>query len=208
MANKEYKTAGDFSDVRIGLVADIFGLSDEAVRKYEQNDLIFPNRAGDSQYRAYDFMDIVMMLYSRQYKEFGFSVRETSNLVNECNIQEIKDAYERQRSLQIKKIELIHQQLNFMEKISHDIERIPELVGRCELSENPGIFRLEFSSVDDLISNPKRVAAIKQWISFLPFTVISTVYKKEAFEKRVLNRTINNNAMVGWEYLRNMQRCS
>lgn len=86
MANKEYKTAGDFSDVRIGLVADIFGLSDEAVRKYEQNDLIFPNRAGDSQYRAYDFMDIVMMLYSRQYKEFGFSVRETSNLVNECNI--------------------------------------------------------------------------------------------------------------------------
>lgn len=84
-----------------------------------------------------------------------------------------------------------------MEKISHDIERIPELVGRCELSENPGIFRLEFSSVDDLISNPKRVAAIKQWISFLPFTVISTVYKKEAFEKRVLNRTINNNAIGG-----------
>ncbi len=188
MAKKDYKRFGRFSDVRIGFVAELFDISDEALRKYEQNGLIFPDRSQDSQYRFYDYMDIVMMLYSRLYTGLGFSLKETSCLVNNCGIDQIKCAYEKQLEAKKRQLELLHKQLDFAEHLINDMERIPEMLGKCEFSMRPGIFRITLPFVEELLTKPKHCELLKQWISYLPFTMISTTYSREALNNRELSQ--------------------
>jgi len=189
MTGKEYKQIGNFSDIRIGLVASLFDMSDEALRKYEKRWLVFPDRFNDSQYRSYDYMDIVMMLYSRLYTGFGFSLKETSHLVNNCNTDQIKCAYEKQLEAKKRQLELLREQLNFAEHLINDMKQIPELLGKCELSMSPGIFRISLPKVEELQDNPKYFELLKRWIGYLPFTMISTIYGRESLNDHLLSQT-------------------
>ncbi|NCB51335.1 MAG: MerR family transcriptional regulator [Clostridia bacterium] len=186
MTNKEYKDSGVFQDVKIGSVASLFGLSDVAIRKYEQSGLVFPSHLPNSKYRSYDTMDLVMLLYSRAHKEFGFTVKETGRLANDYDVENIKDAYEKQIQHQKHKIDLLKNELDFMEEITKDIERIPELLDKCELSTSPGIFRIDFACGGELLIDPSRFALLKKWIGYAPFTFISTVYERSILEQQIL----------------------
>lgn len=61
---------------------------------YERYGVLNPEKDTANGYRSYTVMDMVTLLYSRMYRQCGFTLAETSHFVNEADLPEIEKALE------------------------------------------------------------------------------------------------------------------
>ena len=83
----------------------LFGLSTNAVKYYEKNGILAPQRNPDNHYRVYSEEDMQLLGSSLQLRHFGFSVEEvsamfqsdlqTQNMAYQRKAQELTDELER-----------------------------------------------------------------------------------------------------------------
>lgn len=70
------------SEYRIGQLAKAAGLSVEAIRYYEQRDLLKPSHRSESGYRFYASDALPRLQFIHRAKELGFSLEEIGELLN------------------------------------------------------------------------------------------------------------------------------
>lgn len=73
------------SRYRIGEVASLLGITPQAVRYYEEEGIINPERNPLSGYRYYSAWDINMLMRIRTYRQQGFSIEEIRDVMREFN---------------------------------------------------------------------------------------------------------------------------
>lgn len=73
------------SRYRIGEVASLLGITPQAVRYYEEEGIINPERNPLSGYRYYSAWDINMLMRIRTYRQQGFSMEEIRDVMREFN---------------------------------------------------------------------------------------------------------------------------
>ena len=174
---KKYDEGGKYPKGDINKVARMLNMSDEGIRIYQKKGLVFPAIKAESRIRSFDIMDFTMLLYSRSYRKCDFSLVEVETIVNDCNIEQIRRMYEEKK---LEKENEIHQAQLILRHIHDTIEsinRIPELLGKIEISNFPGLFRLEFMYSGDVWNlDSEMVSNVSEWAGYAPCTAISTRY--------------------------------
>ena len=72
---------------KIGEVSRLPGISSEGLRLYERNGVISSEKDSDNGYRYYRHLDISALIRSRTYRNYGFSMKETAQLLNMADLE-------------------------------------------------------------------------------------------------------------------------
>lgn len=182
--NRKYRESGEpYRTKQTGSVAKWMGLSDEGIRLYERYELIHPEKDEQNKYRAFDIMDVTMLLYGMVYRESGFSLKEAQQLANHCTLDEVQEAYlskAKQRRLELEKERL---RLERVEEIAREIEVASTQYGICGVEERPALYRLEFMDRGAMVDEADKQKHANYWMkNHLPFVMLSTRYYAETIE--------------------------
>lgn len=75
---------------RTSQMAEILGLTRDALRYYEEKGIIKPKQKEENNYREYDFFDIYTLLVTDFYKKRNLSIKEVKQLQAGSEIQELE----------------------------------------------------------------------------------------------------------------------
>ncbi|MGL4336397.1 MAG: MerR family transcriptional regulator [Turicibacter sp.] len=67
---------------KIGQLTKTMGVSSHLLKHYEKFDLIYPIKDNDTNYRYYNFGQFGRLIQSKKFRNLGFSIKETSDIIN------------------------------------------------------------------------------------------------------------------------------
>ncbi|MBF7097773.1 MerR family transcriptional regulator [Alkalibacter mobilis] len=124
-------------ELTIGQVSELLGLSTEAIRFYEQQNIVLPRRKEHSKYRYYDAWNMFDLFECLSYRNMNFSLKE----INRVMKKEGLDFLKKQVDLKCIEIEqnLLKSQLllNCMEEFKERLETAIYNVGKYWIKKTP-----------------------------------------------------------------------
>ena len=183
--NRKYRESGEpYRTKQTGSVAKWMGLSDEGIRLYERHGLIHPEKDEQNKYRAFDIMDVTMLLYGMVYRESGFSMKEAQQLANGCSLDEVQEAYVKKVKQRMQELERERLKLERVEEITLEIEQAKARYGMCFQEERPALYRLEFMDRGAMVEEASKQKCTNHWMkNYLPFVMLSTRYYAHTLSK-------------------------
>ena len=155
---------------KIGDMAKILGISPDLLRYYEKKGVVSPVKNKDNDYRYYDTRDTNFLIDCLFYKNFGFSIEETSELVRSCSIEEVSrrfDENERQLADAIRRDQLL---LRRSQEYRAAIAQIPQHLGKCSFSSRPACIYYINRHNQEFNTDPSMGQVTRQWLKYLPFS--------------------------------------
>ena len=164
---------------KISEVAKLLDITPEAIRYYESKGIITPERSQDTGYRYYNGWEIHMLIRARTYRELGYSLEETSNLLNHYETKDII-SYLTRREEHIKQ-EILRSKnlLKYIEREKQNIINSHELIGNYSIEYRPDIYRLQMQDGYVLHPDKELRQTIYNWIDKIPFVFTSTLFPLE-----------------------------
>lgn len=167
---------------KIGEVAKLMGLTPQAIRYYEKMGIISPIKSHDSGYRYYDVWDIHVLVRARVYREYGFSMSKTVDLISKYNSEDIVSCLSsEEENLQetiIWNLNLL-QQLREMQQIIQDSANN---IDKCSIALRPAMYFLQTQNGYELLDN--RLELYQDWVEKVPFVFPGGIYEKSVCENR------------------------
>lgn len=164
---------------KISDVAKLLSMTPEAIRYYESRGVINPCRDASSGYRYYSGWDIHLLIRSKIYRSYEYSLEETAGLISREDafgaIQDFQDQAERLRE-EIKRKQAA---LSHLEEESGCVFAAKELVGSCREELRPAIYRLETQRGYTMYPDDERQKRLQHWIQQAPFVFSSTMFARE-----------------------------
>lgn len=154
----------------ITTIAKLFGITTEAIRKYEAKGVIGSRRNCKNRYREYETWDIPTLFRARMYKKFGFSLSQASDMNNSMSIDEIiSSMHKREEELAQEIIE--RQKLMLMlREWKNDLSEMDEYSNsKCVIEYSPEIYFCDFLQPDSMTEDADILALAGKWIEHLPF---------------------------------------
>lgn len=176
-----------YQEYSIGKMANLLGISTEAIRYYESKGIIRPVRDAETGYRYYNTWDFHMLLRARHYQNYGFSLEEVSELFQSDDLLSICDQMKAQEA----GIEHeIIRQINLLKRIRQSQAMIADAknsVGVYQIKQRPGIFRMNTQENYTLFNKKKELELIAEWTEKEPF-----VYSCAAFYEKNIQQGISD----------------
>lgn len=167
----------------IGTMAKLMGISSEAIRYYESRNIISPVRDPETGYRYYNTWDFHMLLRTRHYQNYGFSLEEIAELFRSHELAEI-------RGKMVDQEEMIQQeiirQMNLLKRIRQSqqvLHDAKENVGKFRIEERPGIYRMNTQKNYTLFKKKEQLDLISEWTEKEPFVFSCAVFYQKNIEK-------------------------
>ena len=165
---------------KIGDMAKILGISPDLLRYYEKKGVVSPVKDKSNDYRYYDTRDTNFLVDCLFYKNFGFSIEETSELVRSCSIDEISGRFlenETQLEESIRRQQLL---LRRSQEYRRSIARISDHLGRCSFDRRPACIYYINRRNQEFDTDPGLGRVTRQWLKYLPFSRRSFIVPMEA----------------------------
>lgn len=155
---------------RIGIVADLLGISPEGLRLYERSGILDAQREAGGSYRKYGHLDITALIRARSYHNCGFSLKQTQSLLNSDDLSQVQSLYE--EKLADLEQELVRKQatLSCLQELHQLTCAIPQLLGSITRCVRPELYRLEFMAGDQLLLTPGECKEFGRWVDLTPFS--------------------------------------
>lgn len=161
---------------KTGTVSRLFGLSDEGLRMYERYGVLNPDKDTENGYRNYTVMDMVTLLYSRMYRQCGFTLAETSHLINEAQIPEIERALE-QKAEELEYLLSIQQRrVRMLRENCHLMAVAEKNLGLCVQAKRPAMYRFEIFEDNQVLDTFQVERQLPKWVDLAPLTFLSSRY--------------------------------
>lgn len=161
---------------KTGTVSRLFGLSDEGLRMYERYGVLNPDKDTENGYRNYTVMDMVTLLYSRMYRQCGFTLAETSHLINEAKIPEIERALE-QKAEELEYLLSIQQRrVRMLRENCHLMAVAEKNLNLCIQSRRPAMYRFEIFEDNQILDTSQVEKHLPKWMDLAPLTFLSSRY--------------------------------
>lgn len=166
---------------QIGKFASKLGVTHDLLKHYEKYGIIQSKRQGDGGYRYYPYTQVPNILTSKEFQNWGFSLREISCLLKDADISD----YRRVLGQRIQQLEqeqtLKHRYLDSARQLLSHVSLIAEgkFSGSWSIEEQEAAYFLPHSSGTDfeLIDINEQILAF--WIEHLSITAIATrVYQQ------------------------------
>ena len=159
---------------RIGKISSLMGISSEAIRYYEREGIITPQKDNCSGYRAYTAWDLHFLIRTRMFRKYGYSLLDTTKALQEPDMNEVV------KSLSEKEVELeesIRHQNHILEQLRSDKHMLQD----C--STNVNKFRLAYSPTMAFIDTQRsyeildeKVDLYRSWIDRVPYAASGGVF--------------------------------
>ena len=154
---------------RIGKISELIGISTEALRYYEREGLVSPEKSADSGYRSYTAWDVHVLIRSRMYRKYGLTMDETVRMFDTARFEDIMSLLETKEEQLAESIK-VQQQL--LEQLNHDRYAL------CDARLNMGKYRVENSPALHFINTQRsyklidnEVETYRAWIDRVPYAV-------------------------------------
>ncbi len=178
---------------KISEVAKLLDLSSEAIRYYESKGIIQPERDEETGYRYYVGWDIHMLIRARTYRQLGYSLEETADLINRFDTVDIISYLSKKEDEIKNEIERSRHLLSYIDKEKDNILNCDEITGVYQILYRPEIYRLEMQQGYNLYPDKKLRKEIYEWIDKVPFAFTSTLFP----QKSILNHEENFTVGLG-----------
>lgn len=159
-------------------LAKVLGITTNTIRRYEESGFLAPIR-DESNYRSYNEFDITKAAYFRLYGKCGFSHNEISTIIDNTD-DNIINIYQN-------KLNELDTQIDRLQRLRHWLKDNQKMLNTAKILDNEYIFMkcppmkyILFSAEDKLLSEPKRLEAIKTFMYDAPEVQLIQVYKKNA----------------------------
>ena len=163
-------------DYSIGKVSRMLGLSVEGIRNYEKSGIISSKREDCSNYRKYSYLDIASLIRAKMYRAYGFSIKETGELTNNCSLEEIAAVFDDKIRELSGDIRIAVEKRSFMEKHTSEIRSVEQLAGKIRICRMPSIYRIEFSRNGEIDFSEEKISLFQKWMTYAPFVFFSSRY--------------------------------
>ena len=155
---------------KIGDVARILGISADLLRYYEKKGVVTPYKDANNDYRYYDSWDINFLMDCLWFKNFGFSIEQIADMVRIPSAEDLQDIFaykEDELRSTIRRCELL---LRRSREYREQLERIPTLLGKCELAPSPEVVRFINRVGNDYPTGEGLEHFARQWLKAMPFS--------------------------------------
>lgn len=166
MSRKEYK---------IGRISELTGLTSEALRYYEHEGIVSPKKSSTSGYRMYSAWDLHILIRTRAYRRYGFTLAEIVRALDQMDASEITEL------LHDKEIELKHsieEQLLLLEQMQHDRLAIIDAntnIGKYRIENSPALHLIETQESYDIMDS--KLDLYRTWINMVPFASSGGIFE-------------------------------
>ncbi len=109
--------------LKIGELAELAGISRDALRFYEKHGLLTPTARTDSGYRLYSKSDVLRISFILSAKEVGFTLNEVHQLL-ELEVTKDKKSCQDVKEFVDNKIQVVNQRLIEMKKIKQSLKTL------------------------------------------------------------------------------------
>jgi len=175
------------TDLKVNDVAKLLNLSHEAIRYYESKGIIQPKRETRNGYRHYTDWDIQILITSRMYRQFGFSLEEAAECINRCDVNEISHYLS-------EKEDNIYQQIRWLKNLKKITEENKQYISEAmslrssyQIVNRPEMYLIDFDQISKIPKSQK----ISHWSQAMPFIFASALFSYE-------NNEINLEHTIGF----------
>lgn len=151
----------------ISSVSKLLGFSNQALRYFEDNNLISPSRDTQSNYRQYHPWDIGVLLRLRNYRSCGYSLSEIKDIMQYKNSKEMSATYK-------VRAEEILEQIAWNEAVAKYLAAKAELIFAVEDMLNiikdvnsPSIYRISYMYRNHIRKEVDII--LGAWVEKMPF---------------------------------------
>jgi DNA-binding transcriptional MerR regulator len=169
---------------KISDLSKIFNLSTNAIRKYEQNGHIVPERDEENGYRWYTDEDVSRLSLIRLYVKNGFSHEEISELLN-SNVEEILKKSEERLAEMDSELERLTALRHRVEDNVVLLRRVDEFrSGSIEKDAVP-VYYVLYKDGESLLTEPDGLQTLHTYMYSAPETTLIYIFRKDD----ILNNT-------------------
>ncbi len=162
--------------MKIKAMANLMGISVSGLRKYEQYGIISPNINETTNQREYDGMDMGHLFNGRRYRQYNYTLEQTSRLLNETNLDNIQlhhldmvDTLSKEVQYAIRRKERLMEIINFIEEVRFGIETF-------RMRRRPTMWLLPLVEDEKLIEDEVISNNRKKWVSDIPSSCVTLIY--------------------------------
>lgn len=156
-------------EIGISELADLFGITSEALRKYESKQIIRPHR-DDNGYRKYHSWELTKIIRTRQLRQEGFSLRNISETMAYGGIDRQLASMEEMQKELTREILYKKKLIRWLGTQKDELIRMEKLGDRCAIEQQPTLYCCVYMVGDTLVSKSgEQWEQLKEWMGMLPF---------------------------------------
>ena len=189
------ETAADIAEA-VGLDGDTLTATVERYNELCDKGVLAPRRESSSGYRVYTLDDCYSLYHAKLYKNTGFSLKETADMIRNGSLDQILDAMEERRDQELAKMRL-------QERICARVSDMTSLLRRYQkegtfydVEDRPAFYRLYVRNFNwEHISTDAESDQFEKWNEMIPIDNASLLYDdQEALlsREKMLNVNIAN----------------
>lgn len=163
-------------------IANLLGISIEAVRNYEKCGLIEPQRNEQNNYRKYNAIDLNVIRRARSYMSYGFSLAEATDMLLNQDLFGVAKALEEREAALEKQLMLDYQILQFTKNHAQYLTRISAGERECAVEMSPAFYGLIYREKSQFFEDEGLQQRIKEWNDIRPFAETFIVYAQSCFQ--------------------------
>lgn len=155
---------------KIGEISKLSGFSPSGIRFFEKAGVISPTRGTNEKYREYSLSDLQRLLICRKYRECGFSLQESVEMLLHANISELKSHIAAQVACVEKQLHEKQALLEFLNQQVADIDALEQITEGCSIQQMPALMWMKLWQPGDDEKRIPNFQVIYEWINHGPFT--------------------------------------
>ena len=151
-----------------GEVAKMLGISQETLRYYEKQGIMFSEVDETNGYRWFMFRKVIALSHLRMFNHFGFPVKMSNLMVNGETAEDMQAQLtenEKQIDEQMEKLARIQK---YSRHIRTDLSEIPQKLNQFEVSTSPALYHIKFQTGRKVLKDKRREAIIRSWYDKSP----------------------------------------
>lgn len=155
---------------KIGQFAKEMGVTQDLIKHYEKYGIVVPEKDKDSNYRYYSIRQGERLIESKLYRNLGFSIRESADLILNQDLADIRAGLAQKRTQ--------------LEEESARLERYAQHIGELEracaafdgpdgtwrIGELPGFYFLKQTENQGFSQGEDVQNRVNQWLEHIPIT--------------------------------------
>ena len=152
---------------KIGKISELMGMSSEALRYYEREGIVTPEKDAASGYRLYTAWDLHILIRIRMFRRYGMTLEESARALASPDVCGVVDILgQKEAALR----ESIAEQQRLLKRLHRD------RIAMLDAQQNLGKYRVEMSPAMLFLDTQRsysfidgRVKAYSQWIAKVPY---------------------------------------
>ncbi len=166
----------DRKEIGIFELAELFGITPAAIRKYEGKGIIQPERNIDNKYRKYSSWEVVKMVFARGLSQEGFSLSQVSQMLETQEPVEHIEPIEVLQAELAKEIVYKKRLITLLDRQKRSYES-RKTQGKVQIECLPALYCCRLLEENELAckSNAER-KKLEEWIEALPFVSVYIIH--------------------------------